>query len=132
MNDTAIKNNIEKQFRMALQVLAIKPDEQVRALEPGDVPVEMCEDYLYYSTAYQQWFEHELDAETVDAIKRLTSKIEALPDTAFPQDSNLSAMGRPEWEPLRVEAQLLLKKLNWPFEPPPPFINEGDGVWRLR
>ena len=117
---------------MALQALAIKPEEQVKVLEPGDVPVEMCEDYLYSSTAYQQWFEHELDAETVDDIKRLTSMIETLPDTAFPQDSNLSAMERPEWEPLRVEAQLLLKILNWPIEPPPPFINEGDGVWRRR
>lgn len=45
------KNGIKKLFKDALLSLAIGPEEQVRVTEPGDVPLELIEDYLSLSSS---------------------------------------------------------------------------------
>lgn len=135
MNDSTdssepeLMQGIEKQFKEALQALAVSPEDQVKFTEPGDVPEEIIDDYLLWANSYKNHFNAKLDANIVHEITELEKLVDTLPETVF-RDTNIDSMKQPEWQPLRVKAKLLLKKLNWPDEPPPPFIQHGKGMYR--
>ncbi|WDD99289.1 hypothetical protein [Thalassomonas actiniarum] len=131
MSESEIKYGIQKQFREALQALAVSPELQVEFTGPCDVPVEIIEDYLLWCGSYKNYFKDELSNQIVEEITDLGYWVDKMPDTVF-RDTNIESMQQPEWEPLRAKAKELLLKLNWPIEPPPPFVNEGDGVYRRK
>ncbi|KJY78283.1 hypothetical protein [Vibrio nigripulchritudo] len=129
MNDELRKFGIEKQFKEALQALAIDAHSQVECTSPGDVPIELCEDYLLWNESYIELFSNEISPKAVDLIKELKALVDDLPDSAF-QDTNLESMLRPKWEPLRVKAAQVLALLNWSVESPSSFHSLGNGVYK--
>jgi hypothetical protein len=123
------KKGIEKLFRDALRSLAIEPEEQVRVTEPGDVPVELIEDYLTWSGSFVNHFKSELGADTASAIMELREAVDGLPETVF-RETNLSPMQQPEWQPIREHAKRILELLGWPCVSPEPFTSEDQSVYR--
>ena len=127
-NDEVDKNGIKKQFKDSLQVLAISAKEQVAVTEPGDVPEEIIDDYLLWAESYRNNFSDTLSSDIFKAITELEFMVNKLPESVF-KETNLESMNQPEWQFLREKAKLLLDKLNWPIEPPPAYVNEGDGTF---
>lgn len=126
------KKGIEKLFRDALLSLAIGAEEQVRVTEPGDVPVELIEDYLTWSESFVMHFESELDVDVTAAIMAFREVVDGLPETVF-CETNLASMQQSEWQPIREHAQQVLKLLGWPCESPEPFAYHKSllgGFWK--
>ncbi|MBQ4834797.1 hypothetical protein [Pseudoalteromonas luteoviolacea] len=129
MSDENQRNGIKKQFREALQVLAVDAASQVKCTEPGDVPVEICEDYLHWSEVYISTFSRELSEHKIKEIKALFLAVNELTENAF-CDTNMESMLHPEWEPLRQNAKLVLNILDWPIEAPQGYYDLGSGVYK--
>jgi len=129
MDDESTKLGIEKQFKEALQALAIDAHSQVECTSPGDVPIELCEDYLLWNESYVKLFSNEISPKAIELIQELKVLVDDLPEIAF-QDTNLDSVLRPEWEPLRVKAVQVLALLNWPVESPSSFYSLGNGVYK--
>jgi len=123
--------SIEDNFREALQVLAITPEQQVECTIPGDVPVDIMEDFLHWGNAYSLSDPEVINPDLKADIEEITKMLHNLPDSVFCID-NLQSMQQPHWEPLRIKAKLLLQKLDWPLEQPTCFIDDGTGVYRRR
>ena len=123
------KHGIENLFKDALRSLAITPEEQVRVTEPGDVPLELIEDYLTWSVSFVIHFKSELETHVISAIMELREAVDCLPESVF-CETNLSSMQQPEWQPIRERAKKVLILLGWPCVAPEPFTSEGNGVFR--
>ena len=118
-----------KNFQESLLALAAEPEEQLRITEPGDVPVDISEDYRLWSSKYLEYFSSEIDPETKKLVEDLLERVVHLPASAF-ADDNLVSMRQPAWQPLRDLAKNLVNALGWGHERPSPYRYEGHGVYK--
>ena len=130
-DDTLSLQGIERQFRDALLVLAANADDQVRCTEPGDVPEEVVDDFLLWGRSYRQQFNAHLSEQVKEKLDELLSLVDCIPDSAF-RETNLLSMQQPEWQPLRDEAIVLLKLLNWQIQVPQGYVDMGNGLFEKK
>ena len=121
-----------REFRYALQAMAVSAPEQIRALSPGHVPEEIINEFKFCSEAFLSLAPKGVSAALAEQIHQLAEDLWALPEDVFSQDTDPGCMARPEWAPLRQRAKRILRELNWPIEPPPPYVYNGRGVYERR
>ena len=86
------KQGTRRQFKEALQALALNAESQVKCTEPGDVPVEIVEDYSHWSRVFKTYFSGDLDSDKTTSIDELRNLVEALPDAIFTSKTNIDSM----------------------------------------
>ncbi len=116
---------IEREFRYAIQALALPPTEQIRVLSPGDIYTELYEEFVHWYPLFLQRTTTPLSQKQKKTLDGLAQKLSALPDECFDDDK----LDDQKWEEIRKIAKKALRSLFWPVKAPPEFKEIRPGVW---
>lgn len=116
---------IEREFRYAIQALALSSAVQIRVLSPGDINTELYEDFIHYYPLFLQTTRTPLNQRQKEILDELDQKLAALPQEYFDD----AMLDHQKWEEIRKIAKEALRLLFWSEEAPPEFKEIQPGVW---
>ncbi len=123
--DSETINGIEREFRYAIQALALPSDQQIRVLSPGDINTELYEDFKHWYPLFLQTARTPLSQPQKEILAELAQKLDSLPDEVFDDDM----LDHQKWEEIRRMSKEALRSLFWSETAPPEFKEIQPGVW---
>ena len=127
--DEATCKGIERNFREALQALALPASEQVRVTVPGCVTCELYEDFIGNYSPFLQCYEATLSEPQKQQLCVASETLEAMPSESFVCFDE-SALELPAWSQMRDVAASALCELGWNLEPPEEYVEFESGAWK--
>ena len=117
----------QRLLRDALAVLALPPDEQVRANGPGCVACDLSEAFYHSHSVALECASQLSNVQSV-LLGRIETAIRSMqaPDV---ECGNEDVLRRPAWQELRQMADEALWAFGWQGVPPPPSVEIQPGVW---
>lgn len=121
-------NSVWKQFREAVAVLALPPDEQPRVNGPGCLACDLLNDYAYACDAFVSNFGDSLTTPQRDAISEMNALLAKMEPADY-ECFNDEVVRRPVWQSLREKANEALRVFGCEGKTVKPFVEVQPGVW---
>ena len=128
-----------RELRDALQTLALPAREQIRVTQPGEVTVELYEDFTTYSRAFLEIAGTEVTDAKRASLEAVRNALESIPNEDFGDyaegfDTAYELLlSRSSWEEVRRKAREGLATFSWPEEAPPAYERVASNIfWKPR
>jgi len=125
---------VEKEFfqsfiRDTLNVLALDPEEQIKANGPGCVACDLLNDFDTAFKDYLSQSELKISNEVQNIFQQIDDVIENMDEADYVCFEN-SVLYREKWDQIRNLAKECLKLLGWELVKNMKYTNVGNGVWQ--
>ena len=125
MSESPNAGFLEREVRIGLQVLALSSDEQLRYHAPACMECELFGEFMDPYEAYISNFAARLTHMQRTALAAVADALVEV-SSASPERPMLDG---DHWSRLRALSVAALGAMNWPVEPPPPYVEVSPGTW---
>jgi hypothetical protein len=120
---------VRRNFREALQALALPAPEQIRVTVPGCVTCELYEDFVSNYSPFLQCYEATLSDIQKQQLRVASETLEAMPSESFVCFDE-SVLEHRSWAEIREVAASALFELGWSLEAPEEYVEFQPGAWQ--